>query len=706
MKKFFTFVAAAFVALAVNADLLTFEATTDPLNGKKLTSGDITLAVTDAGESAKMSIDANSQYFGTATAQEQFKTRLKTGGKSDNKIALKLTLAKAGKVTVYARSSSSSAARNVIFTQSSAELLKAVVDDAKAIKAIPEGESEEKSIFPVYSFNAAAGDIDITFDGGTNFYGIKLEAGDGPAPTEGKVFDFTKDTLNTVASIKALSDYTGEAADFKLEDAISSDGKPYVKWNLTTADKEAKVAFKNFPLTVGFTHSSAQTEFVKTYGTYFQVNRKNTTLTFDVAEGESVKFYPKSYSKNCIFAVKGATVETLEIPANSEQVVAIQAAAGAKQIVLKANDGGGACQFTKFEIVAGEVGPLPIDTATITLKFINTLKWADGINAYTWAGEGNPKNAEWPGVAAEKTTEQLCDFDVYKYSFKDSLYTKIIFNDGTNQTDDLEILIENNNKIYDPAKKVWCTESEIKKNYIVNYYDDKNIITFDAYKETGAAVGEWSKDLEIYSVTEDYYITLKDGVSPAATKMVVDGNVSYFAKDPKSINEDNLDANAFAPAYRLKTGGKTTPSVGGDAESDPTNYIEGYCEKDMTLYLAARTGSNSATDRNIIVKQFDKELVNKVLLESDATQYKYGSAGDKTRTIYPLIELKLKEGSFEISYPTGAINIYGILSDEKGEAPEGVENTEVAVKAVKMIENGQIVIIKNGVRYTVMGQRL
>lgn len=706
MKKFFTFVAAAFVALAVNADLLTFEVTSDPLNGKKFTSGAISLTVTDSGEEAKMSIDGNSQYFGTATVQEQFKTRLKTGGKSDSKIALKLTLAQPGKVTVYARSSSSSAARNVVFTQSGTELLKAVVDDTKAIKAIPEGETGEKSVFPVFSFNAAAGDIDITFDGGTNFYGFKLEAGEGPA--EGKVFDFTTGALDSVAKIKALSDYTGEATGWALVDALTSDEKPksYVKWNLTTAGAEAKVAFKNFPLTVSYTNTGTKNEFVKTYGTYFQVNGVNVTLTFDVEEGESVKLYPKSYSKDCEFAVTGATVEKVAVAKESEQVLAIKAAAGSKQIVLKANGGGNSCQFYKMEIVAGEVGPLPIDTTTITLKFINTLKWADGINAYTYKGDGNPKNAEWPGVAAEKSTEQLCDFDVYKYSFKDSIYTHIIFNDGKNQTENLEILLANNNKIYDPAKKAWCTESEVKKNYIVNYYDDKNIITFDAYKETGAAVGEWSKDLEIYSVTEDYYITLVDGVSPAAYKMVVDANSCYFAKDPKSINEENLDTDAFAPAYRLKTGGKTTWSVPNDQESDLTNYIEGYCEKDMTLYIAARTGSNSDLTRTIIVKQFDTELVNKVLKESDATQYKYGSAGDKTRTIYPLIELKLKEGSFEISYPVGAINIYGILSDEKGEAPEGIENTEAVVKAVKMIENGQLVIIKNGVRYTVMGQRL
>ena len=37
---------------------------------------------------------------------------------------------------------------------------------------------------------------------------------------------------------------------------------------------------------------------------------------------------------------------------------------------------------------------------------------------------------------------------------------------------------------------------------------------------------------------------------------------------------------------------------------------------------------------------------------------------------------------------------------------EGIEDVEAGVKAVKVIENGQLIIIKNGVRYTLMGAEL
>ena len=43
-------------------------------------------------------------------------------------------------------------------------------------------------------------------------------------------------------------------------------------------------------------------------------------------------------------------------------------------------------------------------------------------------------------------------------------------------------------------------------------------------------------------------------------------------------------------------------------------------------------------------------------------------------------------------------------TDEAPENPQGIDNTTIAPKAIKLIENGQIVIIKNGVKYNVLGK--
>lgn len=77
----------------------------------------------------------------------------------------------------------------------------------------------------------------------------------------------------------------------------------------------------------------------------------------------------------------------------------------------------------------------PKDSTTV--YFVNAEAWA-AVNAYAWLDGGNPI-VDWPGVAAIKTDQQVHNFDVYSYKFQSDLANKIIFNDGTNQTDDLDV---------------------------------------------------------------------------------------------------------------------------------------------------------------------------------------------------------------------------------------------------------------------------
>ena len=82
---------------------------------------------------------------------------------------------------------------------------------------------------------------------------------------ETKVWDFSVDSINTVANIEALS--TERSSVLKLTDKTSSDKKPYVGWDLTTGGEVASLQFVNFPMKVEYKNSSAKTEFVKSYNT-------------------------------------------------------------------------------------------------------------------------------------------------------------------------------------------------------------------------------------------------------------------------------------------------------------------------------------------------------------------------------------------------------------------------------------------------------
>lgn len=86
-------------------------------------------------------------------------------------------------------------------------------------------------------------------------------------------------------------------------------------------------------------------------------------------------------------------------------------------------------------------------------------------------------------------------------------------------------------------------------------------------------------------------------------------------------------------------------------------------------------------------------------------------AGNKIDGIRPAYagEINLPAGSYDagdvvIKLVTNTSNIFGVRIDKL--QGEGVVNTKVGNKAIKVFENGQLVIIKNGVRYNAIGVQL
>ena len=216
MKKIFTLIAAAFMAVSANAQtLLTF-----PADGN---ANDITLA--DGGFSVhaistKGAIDGNSQFFGTASSYEQFETRWKPGGASTDKIKITATTPAKGYLYIYVRSASSSATdRALVVKQNGAQYFNKVIKENADTdyEVFTDDEGKEKKVFPVIELAVEAGTVDIDWTtNGLNFYGFKFiedatanpadnpnyEPGDNPGgdpvlpPTDAKVWDFTTTTAD------------------------------------------------------------------------------------------------------------------------------------------------------------------------------------------------------------------------------------------------------------------------------------------------------------------------------------------------------------------------------------------------------------------------------------------------------------------------------------------------------------------------------
>lgn len=127
-------------------------------------------------------------------------------------------------------------------------------------------------------------------------------------------------------------------------------------------------------------------------------------------------------------------------------------------------------------------------------------------------------------------------------------------------------------------------------------------------------------------------------------KLAVDDNTAYFGASAATCQKFTK---------RLKTGAKT-------AKDNAKNFMTIEVPGNGTLYFAVRTGSNSATDRNIIVSAGDKELVNKILLEAEALQDQTIEGEANPQKVYAPVSVDVEKGTYTISYPVGSINFYAI----------------------------------------------
>ena len=178
MKKFFTLIAAVALAASVNAQTLSFD--TEYKAGSvpaTFSANGLVLTVVDTDN--KMSVDANSQYFGSADSYKKFDKRLKTGGKSLTKNNLTLTLPSDGTLKVYVRTGKSSDTdRNVILTQDGTELVNKILLESEAVTVSmvgDDGKAKDTKVFPVISVAVKKGDVAITYPvNSVNFYGFEL----------------------------------------------------------------------------------------------------------------------------------------------------------------------------------------------------------------------------------------------------------------------------------------------------------------------------------------------------------------------------------------------------------------------------------------------------------------------------------------------------------------------------------------------------
>ncbi len=183
------------------------------------------------------------------------------------------------------------------------------------------------------------------------------------------------------------------------------------------------------------------------------------------------------------------------------------------------------------------------------------------------------------------------------------------------------------------------------------------------HPEDAPVVDEWAEIVFTEAVAaddiaEDASFTV-EGSEFAATitdpdnKMSIDANTARFGT-----------VEAFKDyTHRLKTGGKS---------SSTKNFITLNIPEDGQLRIAVRTGSNSATDRNLVIAQGVDTLYNQVVKEEDKTEV----PGEESSTnYYPYIIVDVNAGSVVLSYPTNGLNFYAFAFKAGEVVPPTPEHT-------------------------------
>ncbi len=201
------------------------------------------------------------------------------------------------------------------------------------------------------------------------------------------------------------------------------------------------------------------------------------------------------------------------------------------------------------------------------------------------------------------------------------------------------------------------------------------VLTFTQKYTKGSVPATFSADgLELKVVD-------KDG------KMEVDANSQYFGTAESYKNF----------SFRLKSGGKSLTK----------NNLILTVPSDGTLKVYVRTGSSSATNRNVVLTQNGTELVNKILLESEAVSVSMTVDNvTKDTKVFPVISVPVKQGDVAITYPVNSVNFYGfelvktstgISSVNTAAAKKNGKTYNMAGQEVSSSAKG--IVIKNGKKY-------
>jgi hypothetical protein len=233
--------------------------------------------------------------------------------------------------------------------------------------------------------------------------------------------------------------------------------------------------------------------------------------------------------------------------------------------------------------------------------------------------------------------------------------------------------------------KGWATTSSVNANGIdIKYVDNTTIPTGDAIYYAVFAIQTAAGEAE--EIVDDYM--MKDytaGIQYATEEHKLDEKLTLHTVKCHFTTQLRIYSSSTNNGYVYSN---QLPAI-----IKSMSFTAGYKEDQLVVY-GSTDGATWNEVGQISVTSTSYKTYELSFGNSDYTYFKLDVAGDQ----------QIRISGFSITYKSGEAYTYSEYSTTCSGTGTDVENIEVKGKSVKMIVNGQLIIIKNGVTYNAQGQ--
>lgn len=364
--------------------------------------------------------------------------------------------------------------------------------------------------------------------------------------------------------------------------------------------------------------------------------------------------------------------------------------------------------YTKEEALVQLGQPIEYES----VYFVNVGGWSS-VKIYTWS----PEVGTWPGIDMKKETETIGGKEVWSHTeMKGASFGGVIFNNGSGtQTGDLQWTA---GKYY--VADGWYTKEEAEAKLSSGTTDPAT------YYVTGTFNG-WENPDHAYAMVGEGNIYKKDLTLAAGAHMLKVTNGTWddgcnwgygnITGAYEEVSEGTNDEGQKNGNILITLAAEKTVTVVFDADSKKISF-EGLNESQVTISyvlmgvkgdwangIAMIKNESAESEEYMLIGQTiaEGDSVKVVRLENGEAKHWCGNVKEGvTVTITPDDKngnIILAPGSYDFYYDVAADAIWIAVSTHSA-----IDNVAVENRAVKIIRNGQMFILRDGMMYNIVGQ--